>query len=122
MAESFERLKRRWQAESDARKALSASLRMVVRERCPPIFARFGVEKAVLYGSVAEGKADRGSDVDLLVMPLGNDVYWELMHELEEVLDRPVDLYTDRDDPTWVRKILERGEVVYETQPGASQS
>ena len=121
MAESFEKLKQRWRAETDARRARSDHLRGIVRERCVSVFERFGVQKAVIFGSVAQGRVGARSDVDLLVLPLKNDVYWEFMHELEDVLERPVDLYTDRDDPAWVRKILERGEVVYDARSCAAK-
>jgi predicted nucleotidyltransferase len=54
------------------------------------------------------------SDVDILVASLGNDKYWEFLHELEETVNFSIDLYTDKDDPVFVKKIMERGEVFYE--------
>ncbi len=114
MSQSHEKLLERWRAEREDRHRLSRNIVAVLTASGPEVFARFGVRKAVLYGSVAEGVAGPESDVDLLVMPLPNDRYWALMHALEDLLGRPVDLYTDRDDPGRVGKILERGEVVFE--------
>ena len=114
MTRSFAGLKSRWEKERSERSALSQEIRARIRSRCAPVFHRYRVQKVVLYGSVAEGETSAASDVDLLVLPLENAQYWEFLHELEEALQRPVDLYTDRDDPAWVRKVLERGEVIYE--------
>jgi len=75
---------------------------------------RYGVQKVVLFGSVAEGRCGPRSDVDLLVQPVSNEHYWGLRRDLEDALGVPLDLYTDRDDPEFVKKIVARGEVVYE--------
>ena len=109
----FEKLRERWredaleaQRQADARKTALA--------RANPIFKLFGVQQAVLFGSVALGRSAAGSDIDLLVWPLGADYYWPFKHALEEATGYPCDLYTKDDDPVFVAKVLERGEVVFE--------
>lgn len=81
------------QLNHQARKAM-----VVARAR--PIFERFGIRQAVLFGSLAQGNSSEHSDVDLLVTPLGAAQYWErerlvarrfsetteLLHEQAEVL------------------------------------
>lgn len=37
-------------------------------------------------------------------------------------LEYPIDLYTQDDDRTFVNKILQRGESMYEVQPGITES
>lgn len=64
-----------------------------------PLFDRFGVAAAALFGSVVRDEAKPHSDVDLMVeflpgQPGGLFRYVELKHALEGVLGRPVDLIT----------------------------
>lgn len=67
-----------------------------------------------MFGSVTEERCCNSSDVDILVLPLNKDQYWECLRELEESMEFPVDLYTQDDDVKFVSKILARGKVVYE--------
>ena len=108
MTQSFAGLKSRWEQERKDRSALSRETRARIGSPCVPIFQRYGVRKVLLYGSVAEDRATDRSDVDLLLLPLENASYWEFLHEMEDALERAVDLYTDRDEQAWVQKILNR--------------
>ena len=81
---------------------------------CAPVLKKYGIKKAYLFGSVQENRARRGSDLDLYVQPLDNKHYWRFQLELEEILGLTVDLHTDKDDPLLVKKILGRGEKIYE--------
>ncbi|WP_295880274.1 hypothetical protein [uncultured Thiohalocapsa sp.] len=38
---------------------------------------------------------------------------WELRHELEQALGRPLDLHTQDDAPVFVTKAIDRGEPIY---------
>jgi predicted nucleotidyltransferase len=109
----FEKLKTRWRLEAQEQKR-EAEARLAALSRAKPLFERFGVRKAVLFGSVATGRSRAGSDIDLLVLPLAAAQYWDFKRELEEILDFPVDLHSQDDDPGFVEKVLRRGEVVYE--------
>ncbi len=58
-----------------------------------PVFARFGVKRAVLFGSYAKGQADEGSDVDLLVdSGLRGLAFFGLLDSVASALEVPVDL------------------------------
>lgn len=58
-----------------------------------PVFERFGVKKAVLFGSYAKGLATPRSDVDLLVdSGLRGLAFFGLLDGVASVLDVPVDL------------------------------
>ena len=63
---------------------------------------------------IERGRSGEMSDIDILVMPLNNSLYWEFRHDLEDAIDLPIDLYTDLDDPIFVEKIIARGETIYE--------
>ena len=58
-----------------------------------PVFARFGVKRAVLFGSYAKGQAGEGSDVDLLVdSGLRGLAFYGLLDSVASALEVPVDL------------------------------
>ena len=67
-----------------------------LRDLKPELERRFGVRRIGVFGSVARGEEDAGSDVDILV-ELAEPIGWELLDlqdRLEEVLGRRVDLVT----------------------------
>lgn len=113
---AFEKVKARRTREREAAAARGGRVRTRLVERGRPVFERYGVDRVVLSGSVREGCSTEGSDVDLLVMPLAAEQYWSFRHDLEEALEVSVDLYTEDDDRDFVRKILERGETIYEVR------
>ena len=110
----YGKLKRKWIVDKRKREEMSQKLRSKVLLKGGPVFKRFGIEKALLFGSVIDAGCGDASDVDLLVIPLAGDKYWIFRHELEQALECPVDVYTQNDDPGFVKKIRERGEIVYE--------
>ena len=68
----------------------------MLRDLKPELERRFGVRRIGVFGSVARGEEDAGSDVDVLV-ELEEPIGWELVDlqdRLEEVLGRRVDLVT----------------------------
>jgi predicted nucleotidyltransferase len=70
-----------------------------IGSRCAPLFRRYGVAHASVFGSVARGEAMPGSDIDLVVSlknPIGLFKFYELNDALEETLGHKVDLATPR--------------------------
>jgi len=59
-----------------------------------PIFAKYGVKKAALFGSYAQGNQDENSDIDIIIEPPSNMglSFVTLQQELEEKLNKAVDL------------------------------
>lgn len=113
----FSKVKARWRKERDERTSRSAALRRRLAECGAPVLRAYGVRDAWLFGSVAAGTAEPGSDLDLLVVPVTAVDFWPLRRDLEALLDCSLDLYTQDDDPVFVRKIMERGEPIREIQP-----
>lgn len=107
-------MKTKWFLGKLVREKTSERLRCEVISKGMPLFVKFGIKKVVLFGSVVDGRAGEASDIDILVLPLSSDQYWQCRHELEQVVNYPVDLYTQDDDQKFVSKILTRGEVIYE--------
>ena len=78
------------------------------------IFARYGVTKAILFGSHARLSPRADSDVDLLVYGLDEGRFFNLASELEERLGRTVDLHTSAERPELVGRAVRTGIIVYE--------
>lgn len=110
----FEKLIMRRAVERKTRKIRSEIIKKLLLERGRPVCMKFGVSKVIVFGSVADGVCGEMSDLDILVMPLSNKKYWDFRYELEEAVGIPVDLYTDRDNPVFVKKIISCGEILYE--------
>ena len=60
---------------------------------------RFNVLRLALFGSMARNSASAESDIDILVAfdgPATSQRYFGVQFYLEDLLDRPVDLVTDK--------------------------
>jgi len=68
----------------------------IIMKRCEGIFAKYPeVKCAYLYGSYARGEATEESDVDILVVVETMGIkFFGLAADLEEALDKSVDLQT----------------------------
>jgi len=113
MSDSFRKLKLRWDQKRQKRALRSKSFRDKLLKKGSPVFRKYNVNQVYIFGSVISGRCSKHSDIDLFVPSLPNDQYWQFRHELEEAVQLPIDLYTESDDPVFVRKIKERGEKIY---------
>ena len=71
----------------------------LLRERKAVLTERFGVLDLALFGSAVRDQVTDGSDVDILVWfdgPADWRRYFGAQFYLEDLLDRPVDLVTDK--------------------------
>jgi len=116
MQANFDKLIADWKRQKRDRKTRSEIIRRRIDEKGRDLFVRYGIEKVILFGSIEKDEGDATSDIDLYVEPLPPDRYWQFRRELEEAIEFPLDLYTAGDDPVFIRKILERGRVIYESQ------
>jgi predicted nucleotidyltransferase len=109
----FGKLRARWLREQEQQQRLSWELAARVGTVVPPVLKGYDVSRAYVFGSVAEGRAGTASDVDLLVLGAKATDYWDLRRDLEHALGRPLDLFTQDDDPVLVAKIMARGKLIY---------
>ena len=107
-------LKKKLVNEQKERKRKAEYLKRMLTEKGIPVFKKYGIQRVILFGSIINGMCTETSDIDILVAPLDNKKYWKFLHEIEEVVNLPIDLYTDGDDSVFVQKIIDRGEVFYE--------
>jgi predicted nucleotidyltransferase len=76
---------------------MNTSITEQYRTLFTPIFKKYGVTRASLFGSFARGEQTESSDIDLLVEfgdPIGLFRYQNLTEELAHVAKRPVDVAT----------------------------
>ncbi len=99
------------------RRHRASQIRAVINERGPAVFRKYAIQQAVLFGSVLDERCEEDCDIDLLVTPLTSEKHGACRRDLEGAFSTRVDLYTDRDEPQFVSKVMARGMVVYAIQP-----
>jgi uncharacterized protein len=76
---------------------------------------QFGVAKLAIFGSTVRGEATENSDIDILVSfektPTSKD-YFGLQFFLEDLLEKPIDLVTDKSLRKELRPHIEK-ELIY---------
>jgi len=103
--------KRREQA---CRAAQEAERKRQLLSGLKPLFQKYGLSRVYLFGSATRAFCRTDSDIDIYVEPVNAETYWELWRELEEFTHERIDLHCQRDDPVFVKKIKERGLLIYE--------
>jgi predicted nucleotidyltransferase len=91
-----------------------------------PVFERYNIERAILFGSFATGHQSRRSDVDLILIQRTPKRYFErfdgLLRDLYQAIPgREIEcfIYTPEElasilDRPFVRRALHEGTVIYE--------
>jgi len=91
-----------------------------IRRKLLPIFSSVPIDKAVLFGSYAKGKATKKSDVDILIDSNGKIRgidFFGVLEDITETLKKPVDLIEASQvvkGGRIQREIEETGVVIYE--------
>ena len=83
----------------------------LLRTHKPTLEERFGVTKLALFGSFARDQATDRSDVDILVhfdCPATSKSYFGVQFYIEDLLDRKVDLVTNKALRAELRPYVER--------------
>ncbi len=79
-----------------------------IATKAHPVFEKYGVTYAALYGSIARGEARPDSDADFLVefgRPLGFEDFG-MRNELKEQLGREVDVITEESMNEFLRPYI----------------
>lgn len=89
-----------------------------IQTRLKPIFQKYPVRRAVLFGSCAKGTMHEKSDVDIMVdSGLRGMAFFGLLEDVASSLDMPVDLLDVtqiKRDSEVEREIRQSGVVIYE--------
>ena len=107
-----------WGGGAERRRRLESELERIVAE-----LPRLGVEKAILFGSLASGRVGRTSDLDLILVVRTDEPFTRRLERLYGALNPAVamDLFVYTPDEfrgmaesnSFVRAALARGRVVY---------
>jgi predicted nucleotidyltransferase len=86
--------------------------------RLAELCQKYGIAELSVFGSIARGDSQPGSDVDLLYVRVpGNDLgmaFFDLQEDLEEVFGRPVDLVSKESLHRVIRdQVLADAQVLY---------
>jgi len=89
-----------------------------IREKLDSVFKRYGIRKAILFGSYGKGTATQKSDIDLLVESnLKGLRFVGFTEDVKEAVDKDVDVF----DVSHIKKdseidseITETGVMIYE--------
>lgn len=77
----------------------------------PELVKRFGVTRLALFGSTVRNEAKPGSDIDIVVSFDGvatSEKYFGVQFYLEDELDAPIDLVTEKAIRPELRPFIER--------------
>lgn len=89
-----------------------------VKQKTQPVLEKHGVTYAAIFGSLARGEDHPQSDIDILVRlgrPTGIIGYMQLVQNLEEILQKKVDLVTEQGLNEHVRPyVLPDLKIIYE--------
>lgn len=91
-----------------------------IKQKVTPILREYDVEYAGIFGSTARGEATAKSDVDMLVrlrQGTGMFAYMRLINNLENVLQKRVDLVTEQGLNKFVKPYAMRDlKTIYESR------
>lgn len=90
-----------------------------IQQKATPLFQRYNVQRAALFGSVARGEDRPESDVDILIEMGGRPFdFFSLQEDLKEHFGRQVDLVEyDALRPELKDRILADAVTMYEQHP-----
>ena len=86
----------------------------LLRAHKATLVQRFGVVDLALFGSIVSNQAIGNSDVDVLVKfdsPATSKRYFGVQFYIEDLLERPVDLVTDKALRTEMRPYIEQEKI-----------
>jgi len=88
-----------------------------LKEKLAPIFINTKVQKAVVFGSYANGNATASSDIDIVIdskSQLKGFDFFSVVADIEDALEKPVDVYEAHylPDNSVVTKAVNAGSVI----------
>ena len=81
-----------------------------IQNKISPVLKEYGVKRASVFGSVSRGEDSPKSDIDIMVSlgkPMGMFAYMNLIREIENKLDRKIDLVTENSINKFVRPYIQ---------------
>ncbi|KAB2951921.1 nucleotidyltransferase family protein [Heliorestis acidaminivorans] len=94
----------------------------LIQKKAGPIFSRYGVVQAFIFGSFARGEETENSDIDLLIEYAPNARksmfdFCKLIEELKDEFGRDVDVVTIKGLSPFLRDIVDKEKrVIYDNK------
>jgi len=89
-----------------------------IQKKISPIFRKYGIRRASVFGSISRGEATPQSDIDILVVigkPMGLFTYLLMKREIENRLGKKIDLVTEKSINRFIRPhIIKDLHTIYE--------
>ncbi|OGZ63464.1 MAG: hypothetical protein A2402_00635 [Candidatus Staskawiczbacteria bacterium RIFOXYC1_FULL_37_43] len=83
----------------------------IIKKKSAPVFKKYGIQSAAVFGSAARGENGPDSDIDFLVR-LGDEMgvykFIGLKYDLEDALGKNVDLVSDRAINKYIKPYIEK--------------
>jgi len=67
----------------------------ILKELKPVLREKYGIEKMAVFGSVAKGKYDKNSDIDIAILKMRENNFFlmiEAKYFLQKIFDRNIDI------------------------------
>jgi len=82
-------------------------------EKAVEILKKYGSSEIYIFGSIANGRFDENSDIDIAVRGLKDEYYFKVLAELGMNIFREIDLIDlDDDNDRFAQFILKRGAMI----------
>jgi len=71
------------------------------------------LQQAIIFGSITSDNARLPRDIDIYMEKIPVENYFSLRRKLEEALEMPVDLHTQRKSEKFIQRIKRKGEIIF---------
>jgi|APSaa5957512622_1039677.scaffolds.fasta_scaffold90347_2 predicted nucleotidyltransferase len=95
---------------------IAEKIKKSLREDGKEIFQKYKIEKVSAFGSVYSSKLQSTAEVAVLAVPLEVDEFWSFRQDMGVVAGCPVDVFSQDDEPDFLLKVQEQGELIYDRQ------
>jgi len=93
------------------RKRKKAELKDIIYELAADIDT---LKIVIVFGSIITNKEHFPVDIDIYMEVISAEKYFPVQRKLEEALEMPIDLHTQAENESFIRKIKRKGEIIFE--------
>jgi uncharacterized protein len=105
---------KRQQAQKELNQSLAREARVLLDRIVTLLVQKYGVRRIILFGSLARGRFDAESDIDLAVEGLAKEDYFTALAAASDLADRWVDLKPLEElEDHFKQRVLATGECIY---------
>lgn len=98
------------QKANNFRESKRAELKEFIEELAAEIDS---LQQVIIFGSITSDNARLPRDIDIYMEKVPAENYFTLRRKLEETLEMPVDLHTQRKSDKFIQRIKRKGEIIF---------